>query len=272
MVPVWMETGEVRLMALETYLVGVLLGEMPADFETEALKAQAVVARTYTLRRMEQGDRHRGAAVCADPGCCQAYVAAESYLQQGGSAGSVGKITAAVKATEGIVVTYGGRLIEATYFSCSGGRTEDAAAVWGGEIPYLQAVDSPGEEQAGPFYASVYFTKAEFADALGRTLYGTPDQWLGAVTYTEGGGVASATVAGLRYSGVQLRQLLGLNSTRFHMIPGEAGITVETTGHGHRVGMSQYGADAMAREGNDYTQILHHYYQGVVIDKIGTIE
>jgi len=266
-IPVLMDGGQIRVLELETYLEGVVLGEMPASFEMEALKAQAVVARTYTLRRQELGDRHENAAVCTDPACCQAYIAPEDYLARGGQQKNVDRIAKAVRETAGTVVTYGGKLIEATYFSCSGGRTEDALAVWGSDIPYLQAVDSPGEENAERYWASTYYTAAEFAAALGRTLTGKPKDWLGTVTYTEGGGVAAMLVGGVRYSGVELRKLLQLNSTAFRMLPGEAGITVETAGHGHRVGMSQYGANAMALEGKYFSEILQYYYQGVDIDK-----
>lgn len=261
----------VRTMELEEYLVCVVLAEMPASFQPEALKAQAIVARTYALKRLETEDRHEYAAVCIDHQCCQAYITEEEYLAERGTSADIEKIRAAVQQTAGIVLTYEDELIEATYFSCSGGRTEDAVAVWGTEIPYLQAVDSPGEEYAEVFCSSAYFTAEAFAKALGRRLSGTPGDWLGAVTYTEGGGVDIMLIGGIAYSGRELRQLLGLNSTVFQMTPGQHGITVETMGRGHRVGMSQYGADAMAQKGSTYQQILAYYYQGVVIDKADNI-
>lgn len=270
-IPVLAMDGTVHEMELDTYLVGVVLAEMPASFEMEALKAQAVVARTYALRRVAEGVRHPDGAVCTDPGCCQAYVSPEDYQKSWGTLADVLKISLAVEATAGQVLTYNGMLAEATYFSCSGGRTEDAAAVWGTDIPYLQAVDSPGEEQASPYSATVSFTTAEFAGALGRSLSGSPKEWLGVVTYTEGGGVATMVVAGISYTGVRLRQLLGLNSTAFTMSVTEGKIVITTLGKGHRVGMSQYGADAMAVTGSTCQQILDHYYPGTKIDKIGAI-
>lgn len=270
-IPVLTADGSVQMMELDTYLLGVVLAEMPADFELEALKAQAIVARTYALKRQEEGSRHPQGAVCMASACCQAYTTEARYLSQGGTQQSVEKIRQAVLATAGEVLTYEGELIEATYFSCSGGRTEDAAAVWGTDIPYLQAVDSPGEEAAAKYSAQVWFSPEKFSAALGASLSGSPEDWLGVVTYTEGGGVASMVIGGTAYSGVELRSLLGLNSTSFTMTADDSGITVNTLGHGHRVGMSQYGADAMAAAGSTCEQILSYYYQGTRIDKTGTL-
>ena len=258
-------------MVLEDYVLGVVMAEMPASFHPEALKAQAVVARTYALKRLQSGDRAHVAAVCDDPECCQAYISYGDYLSRLGTAEDAEKIRLAVAETAGIVLTYEGELIEATYFSCSGGKTEDAVAVWGEHIPYLQAVDSPGEEAAEKYWARKYISAAAFSAALERQLGGKPAQWLGAVEYTDGGGVATMVIGGVRYTGTELRRLLELDSTAFVMHPDETGITVETLGHGHRVGMSQYGADAMARAGNSWERILTYYYQGVVIDKGGKL-
>ena len=191
----------------------------------------------------------------------------EQYLQTRGTMEDIRRVQNAVQATMGQVLIYGEGLAESTYFSCSGGRTEDAVAVWGTDIPYLQAVDSPGEELAGAYKDSVYFTSEELKKALNRELTGTPESWLGKQTFTDGSGVATMVIGGITYSGTQLRKLLGLNSTMFCMIPDAGGITVETLGKGHRVGMSQYGADAMAEAGCTYEQILAHYYQGTRIDK-----
>ena len=267
------QTGEnsVCVMELEAYTLGVLLAEMPASFEEEALKAQAVVARTYALRRLTLWDKHLSAAICTESYCCQAYLSPEEYLLSRGTQQDIDKISSAVRKTQGLVLTYQGALAEATYYACSGGRTEDAAAVWGADIPYLQAVDSPGEEHAQGYRDTVYFKSREFADALGRTMTGAPASWLGKVTYTQGGGVASMMIGGISYSGTQLRQMLKLNSTAFTMTADEGGITVTTRGKGHRVGMSQYGADAMAVTGCSYDAILAHYYPGTVIDKFPNI-
>ena len=269
--PVLMEEGVVHVCELEQYVLGVVLAEMPAEFEEEALKAQAVVARTYALRRANRQDRHEEATVCTSSGCCQAYVTKEDFLKNGETAANFEKIARAVEETRGQVLTYEGQAIEATYFSCSGGRTEDAVAVWGEVIPYLQAVDSPGEENADKYWEEVRFTAEEFQNALGRQLTGSPRSWLGKRTFTPGDGVQTMVIGGITYTGIHLRELLKLNSTAFVMTADDDGITVETLGKGHRVGMSQYGADAMARNGSTCEEILMHYYCGTRIDKLENI-
>lgn len=256
------EDGEIDPMELEEYLVGVVLREMPADFEVEAQKAQAVVARTYALRCYESGKKHPGGAVCTDSGCCQGYLSPEAFLDMGGTEAALEQVRQAVAATRDEVLIYEGKLIEATYFSCSGGRTEDAVAVWGSDVPYLRSTDSPGEEGATHYTDTVTFTPREFSAALGADLQGQPDSWLGEITHTQGGGVESMVIGGVTYKGTTLRQMLGLRSTAFTMTAIGNEIVVTTRGFGHRVGMSQYGAEAMAVSGSTYDDILEHYYQG----------
>ena len=253
--------GNLQQMDLREYLVGVVLAEMPASFESEALKAQAVVARTYTRKRME-GGKHGQAAVCMDSGCCQGWRSGEDYLAQGGKPSAVEKVRAAVADTDGLVLRYEGRLIDATYFSCSGGVTEDAVAVWGQDVPYLKSVQSPGEEEAPRFSDSVTFSPGDFAGKLGLSSAGDPGSWFGSVTYTAGGGVETMVIRGKSFSGTQLRSKLGLRSTAFEIQVSGDKITVTTRGFGHRVGMSQYGAQAMAQSGSSFSEILSHYYTG----------
>ena len=262
---VLLDSGLTYEYDLDTYVLGVVLGEMPADFETEALKAQAVVARTYALKRNSTGKKHKNGAVCVNPGCCQAYCAVEAYLKQGGTLSSVNKVLSAVEETQGQVLTYNGNLIEATYFSCSGGKTEDAVAVWGTDIPYLQAVDSPGEENADYYADTVKYSAKEFATRLGIKASGAASSWFTTVTYTEGDGVDNMVIAGKIFKGTTLRTKLGLRSTSFSISVEGDTIIISTKGFGHRVGMSQYGADAMAVKGSTYKQILSHYYPGTVL-------
>ncbi len=264
MLDVVQEDGTLTQMPLEEYITCVVLREMPASFEPEALKAQAVVARTYALRR-SGGNKHPGGGICTKSSCCQGFRTEDDYLAAGGKPEDVQKIRAAVEATQGLVLTYGGKLIDATYFSCSGGYTEDAAAVWGTDVPYLQSIQSPGEEHASHFTDTVTFTAAEFSKALGRTLKGKPDTWFGTLIRTEGGGVESLEISGVTYQGTALRKLLDLRSTAFTISVSGQTVTVTTKGYGHRVGMSQYGADAMAASGSDFREILAHYYQGTLL-------
>ena len=260
--------GSVRQMEMEEYLTCVVLAEMPTDFHEEALKAQAVVARTYVGRRLVSG-KHDTAAVCTDASCCQGYCSVEAFLADGGSQEAVDKVSAAVAATAGQVLTYEGELIDATYFSCSGGSTEDAVAVWGADVPYLQAVESPGEEEAAHYSDEVRFTPGELAAALGFANDGSAEDWFGGVTYTDGGGVETMEIRGNTYEGTELRKLLGLRSTVFEVEVDGDEIIITTHGFGHRVGMSQYGAQAMAQSGSTYQEILAHYYVGTELENRG---
>ena len=255
----------VTKMDMGVYLAGVLLAEMPTDFDIEALKAQAVVARTYALRSNTFGKKHAQGAVCINSGCCQSYRSTEDYLANGGSMVGLQKVKTAVENTESQVLEYNGTLIEATYFSCSGGRTEDALAVWGTDIPYLQAVDSPGEENATHYTDTVQLKVSEFATLLGISPKAVSSAWLGYVTYTEGGGVDTMIIDGKKFTGVEVRQKLGLRSTAFTMLVVGDTIHISTRGYGHRVGMSQYGAEAMAVNGSNYKEILYHYYPGTTL-------
>ena len=260
--------GSVKSMDMDAYLTGVVLGEMPADFEPEALKAQAVAARTYTAKAGRTGGKHGDGSVCMDSGCCQAYISAEAYLDKGGTEENLEKVRRAVLDTSGYVLTYEGELIEATYFSCSGGSTEDAAAVWGTDYPYLQAVASPGEERAAHYCDTICFTAAQFQEKTGCTLTGNPESWFETEGYTDGGGIASMRICGEPYTGIQLRRLLELPSTAMTISVVGDSITIVTKGYGHRVGMSQYGADAMAVTGSTCSEILAHYYPGTQLETL----
>ncbi len=261
MIPV-LKDGEVEQMELESYVCRVVLGEIGTGFEPEAIKAQAVATRTYTLRCVEKGNKHPQGAVCTDHRCCQAYREPEDYLQSGGTETGLDKLYDAVEQTRGQVLYYEDALINATYFASSGGMTEDAAAVWGAAYPYLQSVESPGEEDCGYYGNSVRFTPKELQDKLGVTLNGDPTAWFGMATYTDSGGVALIRIGGKLYTGVEVRSLLGLRSTMFSVETTADTIVFTTNGYGHRVGMSQHGADAMAVSGSGYAEILAHYYRG----------
>ena len=265
-VDVLMPEGETQTMELNDYLLRVVLGEMPASFAPEALKAQAVVARTYTLRRQLLQPKHTDGAVCTDASCCQAYCTQEDYLAAGHTEAEIQKIKDAVENTGYDVLLYDGALIEATYFSCAGDRTEAAVAVWGTDVPYLQSVESPGEEFAAHYVDTAVFSVEEFQQRLGTKLAGMPENWVGEITYTAGGGVDTVRLCEQTYKGTQLRKLLGLRSTDFRITVVGDTVTVTTKGYGHRVGMSQYGAQAMAQAGERYSAILAHYYPGTALE------
>ncbi|MBQ6431285.1 MAG: stage II sporulation protein D [Oscillospiraceae bacterium] len=251
--------------SLENYLVATLLAEMPAVFPEEALKAQAIASRTFALYKAETG-KHVGADVCTSFACCQGWTT-------DGTSDEIDRITRAVRATDGLVVTYDGKLIDATFFCCTGGKTESALAVWGSDIPYLRSVDSPGEEDAPRSEDTVTFSAAEFAERIAAVspdanLSGSPVNWIGSIERTEGGGIATVFIGGTAIKGTALRSALGVQSTDMDFAATDDAITVTTHGFGHRVGLSQYGAKAMADGGSDYTAILAHYYPGTEIKRL----
>lgn len=265
MVPVQKEDGSVQKMDMDSYLLGVVLAEMPADFESEALKAQAVAARTFSRKICQSGGKHTDGSVCMDSHCCQAYSTTTEFLRRGGTPELLDKVRNAVADTSGMVLMYDGELIEATYYSCSGGRSENAAAVWGTEYPYLVAVDSPGEESAAHYEDKYTLSLEEFREKLKLDENETE---IGKVVLTSGGGVDTMEINGKTYSGTELRQKLELGSTAMEMKILKNSVEICTRGYGHRVGLSQYGADAMAVAGSSCEEILEHYYPGAKLVKI----
>lgn len=264
------DQGIIKEMILDDYLLCVLLGEMPADFELEALKAQSVATRTYTLRKALKQNKHPGADICTDPSCCQAFISETDYLQSGGTEDSIVKMKEAIRSTSDEVITYQGNLIEATYFSCSGGKTEDAVSVWGTSVPYLKSVDSPGEENAKHFEDRFAFSIDTFCRQLGLSKDALNEDRL-TITYTEGNGVDQLSIGNANFSGTQIRTLFSLPSTSFTISFTDEEVVITTRGYGHRVGMSQYGADAMAVEGKNYMEILAHYYPGTQLTKFASV-
>ncbi len=248
--------GQVASVGLEDYIYGVVCAEMPASFEPEALKAQAVAARTYALRKLSSGVHAPDAQLCADPGCCQAYTAREpeSWGDQARAYGE--KIHQAVSATAGEVLTQDGQLIDAVFHASSAGYTAPAQEVWGAAAPYLVSVSTPETVDNVPgFQEERAFTAQELEALLGSAE-------LGNVTYWDWGGVHSMEVGGNSLSGPEVRQRLGLRSARFTVEARDGAFVFTTLGYGHGVGMSQQGANLMAKDGSDYREILSHYYPG----------
>lgn len=261
-------------MDLGTYLVGVVRAEMPASFEPEALKAQAVAARTYTLYKMQSGGNHGDTAdICTDSTCCQAYLAEEqAHANWGEDADAYEqKIEDAVSATDGQAVLYGGTPILAVFHSSSAGLTRAAGEVWMNDVPYLQAVDSPEPDAAIPnYYSRAEFTAAQFREKF-RSAHpeadfsGDVSGWLKDAVVDEAGSVDTLCVAGVTVKGAELRNILGLRSACFTWEAQGETLAFYVTGYGHGVGLSQYGAEQMAKEGADYREILTHYYTDVTV-------
>ncbi len=269
---------EVLEMDLGTYLVGVVRAEMPASFEPEALKAQAVAARTYTLYKLQTGGNHGEAAdVCTDHTCCQAYIGEERARANWGEHAAVyeAKVEAAVRDTDGEAILYGGVPILAVFHSSSAGLTRAAGEVWVNDLPYLQAVSSPEPGERIPnYYSRVEFTAEELKGKLqaafpGADLSGGMETWLRDPAADSAGSVETLTVGGTAAKGTQLRSALGLRSACFTWEVQEGKMVFFVTGYGHGVGLSQYGASAMAAAGADYREILTHYYTGVTVEPYG---
>lgn len=267
-ISIQMQDGTIHTIELEQYLIGVVLAEMPTDFEIDALKAQAVVARTFAWKNHVSGGKHFSCDLCTNPSCCQGYLSEREFLERNGSAHALLKVMCAVRDTESIIITYADEPIEATYFSCSGGYTEDAEEVWGNAYPYLTAKISPGEEKAFCYEDTKTFSLHEFCDLLSLEVPGTGDLYFTDWEYTQGGGVASVSISNIKFYGTELRKLLGLRSTDFCVDFSGDSIQFTTRGYGHRVGMSQYGADAMAVAGKRYDEILGYYFNDTKLKRI----
>ncbi|MGI5849362.1 MAG: stage II sporulation protein D [Christensenellales bacterium] len=267
--------GQIEKMKLEEYLIGVVAAEMPASYMIEALKAQAVAARTYTIYKKNQGgcSVHAGADICTDSSHCQAYMTREKMVSfLGDDAGMyLEKIQSAVKETEGKKLYYNGEEIQVFYHACSGGQTEDCANVYTQSLPYLVGVKSKGEEDYSNFYGKIEVSFADFVAAMKEyspsinidtnniTLI------IGEIKRFDSGRVESIIIGNETFTGREIRKIFSLNSTNFTVEVSDH-ITFRTIGFGHGVGMSQSGANAMAKNGVGYHEILVHYFTGVTIE------
>lgn len=263
----------VQEMDVNQYLWGVVAAEMPASFELEALKAQAVAARTYALQRAQwQNPKHPDADVCGDHRCCQAYISPESAAQNWGknAAAYTQKILCAVSETEKEVILYDDTLISALFHSSSSQETVNAVQVWGNSVPYLVGVQSPEGKEVPNYHSEVRVEgdvfRNTFLDAHPEAvLDGSPTSWFGQAERTVGGNVRQISVGGVLVKGTELRSLYALRSAAFTLEPNETEVVFRVTGFGHGVGMSQYGANTMAKEGKTYRDILSWYYTGVTV-------
>ena len=265
---------QVEEMDLGTYLVGVVRAEMPASFEPEALKAQAVAARTSTLYKIQTGGNHGDTAdICTDSTCCQAYISEERARSNWGDSADdyEAKIEAAVRETDGQAILYGGSPILAVFHSSSAGLTRAAGEVWLNDLPYLQAVESPEAADSIPnYYSRAEFTAEDFKSRVlavcpEADLSGSMNTWLRGAVTDSAGSVETLTVGDVTVKGSTLRSALGLRSACFTWeVQGEK-LVFFVTGYGHGVGLSQYGANRMAKEGAGFRDILTHYYTGVTV-------
>ena len=254
--------GRVVSLELEDYVTGVVGAEMPALFSSEALKAQAVIARTYALKANSMGQ------VLSDNESTQSYKDnGELASLWGGSYSSYySKIKDAVNSTKGVYLTYNGNYIEAVYHSTSNGRTEDSSNVWGNSYPYLVSVDSVYDNTNPSFSISKSFSYSDLSSKLGIGVNSSSE--FNILGYTSGGRVSSISIDGNQFSGVSFRSMLGLRSADFDIVKNDDGVVITTRGYGHGVGMSQYGANGMGKAGYSYSDILLHYYPGVSLGQL----
>ncbi|OUM84164.1 MAG: stage II sporulation protein D [Bacillus thermozeamaize] len=257
---------------LEQYVRGVVAAEMPIDFELEALKAQAIASRTYIVQRLILGDFSDvpAGAMVSDTVQHQAYLDENTLRARWGLAyeKNMAKLTKAVAETRGKVITYKGKPIYATFFSTSNGYTENAHEYWhGNALPYLKSVPSPWDARSPKFQATVklplekFLAKLSLKPEVTATTDGRP--WIEVVSKTTGHRVKEVRIGDKLFSGREIREALGLNSSDFTVRVNGDELEFTTNGYGHGVGMSQYGADGMAKEGKKAEEIIRYYYQGV---------
>ncbi len=255
-------------VTMADYLPHAVAAEMPVSFAPEALKAQAVAARTYILYcTSHKNPKHPQAAVCKNSGCCLAYADDAQLKKNWGDQfdTNMAAVKKAVSDTDGQVLTYSGEPILASFHSSSAGKTEDGAALWG-DVPYLKSVSSPESEKDVPDFvttvevATENFKETVLAYKADAQFGNDPTQWIGELVLDKSGRVQSLPIGGTTLSGAELRKLFALRSTCFTLSYTDGKFVFTVKGYGHGLGMSQYGADVMAKNGFSYAEILAHYY------------
>lgn len=271
------KTGEVENVNIEEYLCNVVSAEMPASFETEALKAQAIVARTYTMFKLNN-KKHDNADICDNSACCQAWISKEDRLakwEESKRDEYWQKICSVVQQTKGQVIMYNNEPINAFFHSNSGGTTEIPVNVWGGtNYPYLQVVETSGEEAYTQYASEVTIANTDIINKLKEKYQDISIDFsnvedLKIVEHTESGRVKTVKFGNHKLSGVEVRSIFGLKSTNFEILKIDNDhIQFKVKGYGHGVGMSQTGADSLAKQGKTAEEIIHHFYSNVNVKKI----
>lgn len=270
-----LEKDMVEDINFEEYVLGVVAAEMPASFENEALMAQAIAARSYILNKLNGAPSHdNGAIVCNDPSHCKAYLTNEQLKEKWGTDYDLyyNKIKNCTQATADCVMIYDGKVIDAVFHSTSSGKTENSVDVWGKPVPYLVSVASIGDELSPKFHSSVTMSISEFKSKL-QSAYSTlkwdeGDQLLGSIDRSEAGGIINIKFGNTIISGTEFRKLFSLRSTNIDFNISDTEITMNVTGNGHGVGMSQYGANYLAKQGKNFVQILKTYYSGIEVVRL----
>ena len=272
------KTGKIEEIPIDEYLYGTVSAEMPVDYEIEALKAQAIVSRTYTIYQIEKNNnKHGDADICDDYNCCQAWISKEDRMnrwEEDKREDNWNKIVKSVNDTSGKIITYDGDAINAFFHSNSGGITEIVSNVWGGrDFPYIQSVETSGENEYDGYNSEVIISKSELLKRIKENYqdieidYSKEDS-IKIIEHTGSGRVKTIKIGNKNLPGTEIRKILGLRSTNFSFrIDGE-NIIFSVIGYGHGVGMSQTGANSMAKSGHTCEEIIKHFYSGVEINNI----
>lgn len=270
-------TNTIEEMDFDSYLYGVVSAEMPADFNIEALKAQAVVARTYTIYKiLNDGNKHGDASICDSPNCCQAWISKDDRMarwDEDKREENWNKIVKAVNETKGLIITFEGKPINAFFHSNSGGYTETPINVWGGSgYPYLQTVQTSGEDEYTQYASELEISKEEFVNKIREAhqdfaIDFNEENCVSVLENTTGGRVKTIKIGNLNLSGVEVRTIFGLKSANFKIEIND-NVKFDVTGYGHGVGMSQTGADSLAKQGYNYIDIIKHFYIGVELENM----
>ena len=268
------DTGEIEELNLDEYLYGVVSAEMPADFELEALKAQAIVARTYTMYKIINGEKHEGADICDNSACCQAWISKENRMARWDEDvrdSNWNKIVTAVNDTQGRIITYKGEPINAFFHSNSGGFTEIPINVWGGSgYDYLQVVETSGEDEYSQYSSEAEFTKDELIQKMLENYSDfeidfNQENPIQILEYTDSKRVKTVKIGNKNISGVEARKIFELRSSNFSVSVIDDKIKFEVIGYGHGVGLSQTGSDSLAKQGYSVDDIINHFYKNIQI-------
>lgn len=272
------EENKTITVSMDEYLIGALASEMTPLYHTEALKAQAAVCRTYAEKMIEQqkespSEELKGADITDDSSKHQGYMTVEERKEKFGKQFETyeKKLSDAVKETGSYIVTYKGELITAAFHAISSGQTESSKNLWGSDLPYLQPVQSAGDKLSPDYASTVTLTDAQFKEKAstlkGAVLSEKSDEWIGKPTVSDSGTVLSIAIGGKEFTGMEVREAMGLRSPCFTVKHENGSFVFSVTGYGHGAGMSQYGADYMARQGSSWQEIIKHYYKDVAIQK-----
>ncbi len=267
--------NSIEELDLDTYLYGVVASEMPASFDIEALKAQAVVARTYTIYQIRNGNKHENANICDSAACCQAWISKQNRFarwEENMQEEYWAKIVKAVNETKGKIIFYNNEPINAVFHSNSGGKTELAINVWGGDLPYFQAVETSGEDAYTSYNSEIKISKDELIQIMLENypefeINFEKEDSIKILEFTEGDRIEKIKIGNIETSGVEARKIFGLKSAKFDFEILEDSIEFKVVGYGHGVGLSQCGSDLLAKSGKNFIEIIKYYYKDVAISE-----